>query len=219
MGNSFQVRSVMERRALFSTAYMPNVAYMAALAAYEVADIEACETYPKQTYRNRCTIVTANGLLDLTVPVVRPQGNHTATGDTGISYSEPWNVRHWRAIESAYSASPYFLYYRDGIEQILLSRHDRLIDLNQALLTHLLKKMKIAALTALTTDFEIPTGRHGDYRGTFTPKRPLSGIGFKPYPQVFQHKMPFYANMSVIDLLFNMGPEAKQYLQSLVIAV
>lgn len=204
----------MEGRALFSTAYLPPVAYMAAMAANDVVDIEVCETYAKQTYRNRCTILTANGPLDLTIPIVRPYGNHTATGEAGISYAEPWNVRHWRAIESAYGASPYFLYYRDGLEKILLTRHERLIDLNQALLAYLLKKMKIATLTELTTDFEPLTGRAGDYRQAFSPKQPPQGMTFQPYPQVFQHKMPFHANMSAIDLLFNLGPESKKHLET-----
>lgn len=204
----------MEGRALFSTAYLPPVAYMAAMAANDVVDIEVCETYAKQTYRNRCTILTANGPLDLTIPIVRPHGNHTATGEAGISYAEPWNVRHWRAIESAYGASPYFLYYRDGLEKILLAHHERLIDLNQALLAYLLKKMKIATLAELTTDFEPLTGRADDYRQAFSPKQPPQGMAFKTYPQVFQHKMPFHANMSAIDLLFNLGPESKKYLET-----
>ena len=97
----------MEGRALFSTAYLPPVAYMAAMAANDVVDIEVCETYAKQTYRNRCTILTANGPLDLTIPIVRPHGNHTATGEPlslptahrhiFSTTATAWKRYYWRA--------------------------------------------------------------------------------------------------------------------------
>lgn len=202
---------------LFSTAYLPPIAYIAALMHYESVAIEVCETYPKQTYRNRCTILTANGLLDLTIPVIRPNGNHTLLSDICISYAEPWNVRHWRAIESAYSASPYFLYYRDGIETILLRQTPHLIDLNTALTVHILKKLGITCTLSVSTDFIKPADSlpYPDFRQYFTPKKPLNAKDFPSYNQVFSHKFPFYPNLTILDLLFNLGPEAKHYLSSI----
>lgn len=202
---------------LFATAYLPPIAYIAALMRYESVAIEVCETYPKQTYRNRCTILTANGLLDLTIPVIRTNGNHTLLSDICISYAEPWNVRHWRAIESAYSASPYFLYYRDGIEAILLRQTAHLIDLNTALTTHILKKLGITCTLSASTDFTKPEDAlpYPDFRQYFTPKKPLKADHFPSYNQVFSHKFPFYPNLTILDLLFNLGPEAKRYLTSL----
>ena len=94
---------------LFSTAYFPPVSYVAALLQSNSIVVEQYETFPKQTYRNRTVIATANGLLSLTVPVVRTNGNHTYTKDMAICYNENWPLKHWRAIESAYNASPYFL--------------------------------------------------------------------------------------------------------------
>ncbi|MBO4599348.1 MAG: WbqC family protein, partial [Bacteroidales bacterium] len=104
---------------LLSTAYLPSVAYMAAVACCPSVAIELKETFPKQTYRNRAAIATGNGVLMLHVPVERPYGNHTRTDQITLTYREPWHIRHWRAIVAAYSAAPYFLYYRDGLEQIL----------------------------------------------------------------------------------------------------
>lgn len=202
---------------LFSTAYMPPIAYMAAMMRQTDATIEVKETYSKQTYRNRCTILTANGPLDLTIPVSRPSGNRSRTEEIIISYAEPWNVRHWRAIESAYSASPYFLYYRDGIEQLLKKRHERLVELNTSLTEHLIKTIKGQTQLKLSDDYMPAHSVANDYRNTFSPKRIIPTGCFEEYPQVFEYKYKFQANLSIIDLLFNLGPESRSYLQNIPI--
>lgn len=202
---------------LFSTAYLPAVSYMARVAAYDTIAIEQKETFPKQTFRNRAVIATSNGPLMLNVPVARPQGNHTPTDQMLISYHEPWNIRHWRAIVSAYSAAPYFLYYRDELEQILLTRHQRLIDLNDALLRYLLKKMKLHCTITYTDTFTPPSAPPSplDFRTQLTDKHTLGAYPSLPaYPQVFDTRFGFQPNLSCIDLLFNLGPEAKSYLEN-----
>ena len=108
---------------LFSTAYLPPIAYVAALSAQSEALIETQETFPKQTYRNRTEIMTAGGVRTLSVPVVR--NNHSRTEEVGIDYKERWNVIHLRTIAAAYSASPYYLYYKDDLEKIPLRTADR----------------------------------------------------------------------------------------------
>lgn len=198
---------------IFPTAYLPPIAYMACLSAEDAVLIEQHETFPKQTYRNRTIIATANGLQTLSVPVVRVEGNHTRTSDMAISYVEPWNIKHWRAIETAYNAAPYFLYYRDGIEQILMRRYEKLIDLNGDLLQYLIKKLKLSCQTSLTTDYEPKQGQAEDFRDTFSCKKPFTRLQFAPYNQVFEERMPFQPNLSILDLLFNLGPDAKAYLQ------
>ena len=248
---------------LLSTAYLPSVAYMAVLARHGSAAIEQKETFPKQTFRNRAAIATGNGVLMLNVPVIRPYGNHTRTDQMTLSYSEPWNIRHWRAIVAAYSAAPYFLYYRDGLEKILLQHYDRLLDLNDALLRYLLQKFKIDCHITYTDTFTPPSDNPSDLRTLLTDKHTLphptsqnapavpflkgyaEGGGyvptlngssvesrgqiprfalcrdqelsrrnfhFPPYPQVFDTRFGFLPNLSAIDLLFNLGPEAKQLL-------
>ena len=96
---------------LFSTAYFPPIAYVATLLQHRELLIEAKETFPKQTYRNRMEIMTAGGVRTLTVPVLR--NNHSRTEEVGIDYKERWNIIHLRTLSAAYSASPYYLYYKD----------------------------------------------------------------------------------------------------------
>ena len=208
---------------LLSTAYLPSVAYMAVLARHDSVVIEQKETFPKQTFRNRAAIATGNGVLMLNVPVVRPYGNHTRTEQMTLSYNEPWNVRHWRAIVAAYSAAPYFLYYRDELEKILLQRHERLIDLNDAILNYLLQRFKINCHITYTDSFTPPSDppTANDLRNLLTNKHTLPhpnsqfsifNFQFPPYPQVFDTRFGFLPNLSAIDLLFNLGPEAKPLL-------
>lgn len=200
---------------LISTAYLPSIAYMAILAQNESVAIEQQETFPKQTFRNRAVIATGNGLQTLTVPIIRTQGNHTRTEELGISYQEPWQIRHWRAIVSAYSAAPYFLYYRDDIEKVLMQQHDRLIDLNDALLQMLMKKMKISCNIDYTQDYYAENSIGiTDLRLSLTNKHSQATTPLPSYSQVFEERFGFQTNLTVLDLLFNMGPEAKKYLMN-----
>ncbi|MBP3763907.1 MAG: WbqC family protein [Bacteroidales bacterium] len=176
--------------------------------------IESKETFPKQTYRNRALVMTAGGVRPLIVPVVRTHGNHTRTEETGIDYRTRWNIVHLRTIEAAYAASPYYLYYKDGLEQALTTRHDCLLDLNRALMEWLFKCLKISVKIEYTTDW-MPS-HPLDFRNAFSPKTPAhgtaSGAQYPPYYQVFSDRMPFVPDLSVVDLLFNLGPEAREYL-------
>lgn len=203
---------------LFSTAYLPSVSYMAYLSKYDTVAIELKETFPKQTFRNRAVIATGNGLQMLNVPVERPQGNHTPTDQIVISYHEPWNVRHWKSIVTTYGSSPYFLYYRDALEEILLQRHHHLIDLNNALLRYLLKSFKIPCSVTYTDTFKPPMAQSDahDFRFWLTDKHSLVKHPPLPaYPQVFDSRFEFQPNLSSIDLLFNLGPESKLILSQI----
>lgn len=199
---------------LISTAYLPTVRYMSVLAKYGAATIEQYETFPKQTFRNRTTIATGNGLMMLNVPVSRPSGNHSTTAEMVVSYHEPWNIRHWRAIASAYNAAPYFLYYKDELEEILMHQYEHLLQLNEALLNYLLKKLKITCQLEYTQSFIKETATYIDLRESLTAKKDDPSITYPPYSQVFESRHGFLPNLSVIDLLFNLGPEAKSYLLS-----
>lgn len=201
---------------LFSTAYFPPVSYVAAMLESDSIVVEQYETFPKQTYRNRTVIATANGLLALTVPVVRTNGNHTYTKDMAICYNENWTLKHWRAIESAYNSSPYFLYYKDEVEVILNKQHATLIDLNMDILTFVFKKLKVKKEVILSDDYISQIGEGTiDYRNHFSPKN-KELLSLPEYDQVFEDRYGFQSDISILDLIFNLGPDSLGYLKEVM---
>ena len=198
---------------LFTTAYFPSISYMARFLKEDAPVIEVWENYHKQTYRNRCRVMTANGVESLSVPVVKVNGNHTMTKDMIISPIEPWQHIHSRCLESAYKASPYFDHYYDYLKPIFEDHFERLIDLNDAALRAVLKMLKVSKEIVHTTDYVRDC--EDDLREVFTPKKPFDAKLFTTYYQVFSEKFPFGPDLSVLDLIFNVGPEALQYLTSL----
>jgi len=200
---------------LYSTAYLAPVSYYASMVSAGQVTIEAHAHYTKQTYRNRCSIVTANGFLDLIIPVIKVNGNHTKIKDIRISYAEKWQNLHWRAIVSAYNHSPYFLYYREELAPFYRSRFDLLADFNSELLQLMFGLLGMTREIQFTSSYakNVP-GQMTDCRKLFSPKS-KNAINFPEYCQVFKERFGFYSNLSIIDLLFNLGPEAKNYLLKL----
>jgi len=199
---------------LFTTAYFPSISYMARFLAENEPLIEVYETYHKQTYRNRCRVMTANGVESLSVPVVKANGNHTMTKDMVISPIEPWQHIHSRCLESAYKASPYFDHYYDYLKPIFEGRFERLIDLNDAALRAIFKMLKVNKEIVHTTDYVREA--ENDLREVFNPKKPFDISLFPAYYQVFSEKFTFAADLSVLDLIFNEGPEASAYLKRII---
>ena len=195
---------------VFSTAYFPCISYMARFIENSSPVIEVWETYHKQTYRNRCRVMTANGIESLSVPVVKVNGNHTMTKDVVISYKEHWQQIHRRCLESAYKAAPYFDHYYDYLKPILETRFERLIDLNDAALKVVLKIMKVNKEIIHTSDYSHEV--ENDFREAFSPKAIPNCNLFPEYYQVFSTKFPFAPDLSVLDLIFNEGPEAIDHL-------
>ena len=196
---------------LVSCAYFPPVAWVAAVLPYDHVWIEVKETFPKQTFRNRVEIMTAEGVRTLSVPTLR--SNHTPTDEVGIDYSTRWPMIHLRTLRAAYAASPYFLYYCDDLEAILSARYDTLVDLDMATCRWLLDKLKVECNLMTTTDFAVAAPL--DWRNRFTPKSPLPANLFPSYYQVFADRQPFAPNLSALDLLMNLGPDSGGYLRSL----
>lgn len=198
---------------LFSTAYFPSISYMARFLVENEPLIEVFETYRKQTYRNRCRVMTANGVESLSVPVVKVHGNHTMTKDIVISPVEPWQHIHSRCLESAYKAAPYFDHYYDYLRPIFEGHFERLIDLNDAALQAVLRMLKVKKEIVHTTDYVREA--ENDLREAFTPKKAIENNSFPEYYQVFGTKFPFAEDLSVLDLVFNEGPEATNYLKQI----
>lgn len=214
---------------LLSVAYFPPVEYFAAIAKdFAIAAnpslvyIEGCENYQKQSYRNRCRFYAADGAQTLSVPVVHENGTYQLPiRKIKVDYSTPWLIRTQRAIISAYETSAYFDYYKDDLFSILDSRPECLFDLDMALTRFFLEKVGIQADIRITQDF-IPSGSNEygeDLREVIHPKRDndiLKKLQLeKPYFQVFAQKYGFISNLSIMDLLFNEGPESILYLKKL----
>lgn len=200
---------------LLSTAYLPPISWLSALIRAENILIEAHETYPKQTYRNRCRIATSAGELNLTVPVNKVYGNHTITSDINIDNSTNWKRLHWRSISTAYNKSPYFLFYRDMFEPIFNTEHYKLLDLNHELLTTIIQILRLEKANIKYTDTYEANPLYPDMRSSFHPKanRDLNiSVQNNRYIQVFEESIGFLPDLSCIDLLFNLGPEALTYL-------
>ncbi len=204
------------KNALFSTAYLLPVEYFVYMLLSDNVCIEAQETYPRQTYRNRCYIYGSNGIESLNIPVIKPYGERSKTKDVLISYEQKWQRNHWRAICAAYRNSPFFIYYQDFLEPFYQKQIGKLLDFNFFLLDALFSEIGIEKSVCFTTVFEKKITCATDLRTIISPKSKDRGqfqpLKFPHYNQVFAHKYGFIANLSIIDLLFNKGPDTKDYL-------
>jgi WbqC-like protein family. len=192
---------------ILSTAYLPPIQLFAPLVFNDKTLLEQHENYTKQTYRNRCTILGANGTLDLIVPIVKNSGIKIPIKDVLIDYATPWQKIHWKAIESAYKSSPYFEHIEDSLRPFYYEQTKYLFDLNQKLIDTLLDFLEIRPNIESTKEFthDYPEG-YIDLRG-ISPKHENKAYSFNcvPYYQVFSHKQPFVPDLSIIDLICNEG--------------
>lgn len=216
-------------RAILSTAYFPPIEYFAVMANSAKVYIQGGEMYQKQSYRTRCSIGAANGLLVLTLPVLRgvSQGLENTKShkvyieDIKIDYSKPWVLQHKRAIEAAYMSSPFFEYYKDDIFPVLDSNTESLFELNLKLIKIIAELIGIECQVEVMDEYLTETQLEGfaDFRDVIHPKKKndiLEKLQLnKPYYQVFTNKQGFVSNLSVLDLLFNEGPNSISYLQNL----
>ena len=189
---------------------------MSAALKFEEVCIEICETYPKQTYRNRCKIATTSGVLNLTVPVNRIYGNHTKTNEIRVDYAQNWQLLHWKSIVTAYNKSPYFLFYRDCFEPIFNLKTETLLELNFNLFTAILNALNYKDLQLVSTKEYILSADFLDLRNEFHPKEKKStflSFELPRYIQTFEENYGFIPDLSILDLIFNTGPQALPYLQ------
>ncbi len=199
--------------ALLPTAYLPPIQWFVYFIAAERVFIEQHETYPKQTYRNRCEIATANGRLALTIPVIKVNGNHTKTKDIAISDHQNWQVLHWRALTAAYANSPYYMYYQDDLEPLYTMKFENLLDFNLVLNKKVMMLTGIEKEIELTSTYEFNPPGVLDLRSEISPKITFDKFPLPEYYQVFKERNGFIPGLSIIDLLFNMGPESADVLR------
>ena len=199
-------------KVLLSTTYFGPVQWYQKLYRSDEVQIERYESFLKQTYRNRCLIATTQGVQALTVPV--EHHNSQLIKDLRISDHGNWRHLHWNALQSAYGESPFFEYYQDDIRPFFEKRWTFLLDFNEEIREKMCELIDIRPKVSFSSEFSMECGVFTDYRNTITPKHPEPDPDFspKPYYQVYRQKHGFLPNLSVLDLLFNMGPESIFYL-------
>ena len=194
-----------------SSAYLAPVEYYSKLANGQEIFIESCENYIKQSYRNRCNILSANGPMSLSIPVEHNKAEKCRTKDIRISYATNWQHLHWNAIVSAYNSTPFFEYYRDYFEPFYRKEYYFLFDFNEELRVLVCELAGIEVNNIRFTEI-YEKQIENDYRELISPKKDWSILDTDftvvPYYQVFAHKFGFTPNLSIIDLLFNMGNES-----------
>lgn len=200
----------MPGKILLSTAYLPPVSYFSLLTSASPVFIEKNENYLKQSFRNRCYILSAHGPQLLVVPVLEGSRHKIKITEVCIDYSKRWQQVHLRAMISSYKNSPYFDFYFEEFQKIILTGYEKLWELNNALMELLFKLAKIKAEIIPTEEYEKSCNPDYDYRYRIVPgwKPPVSRI---EYIQVFRREK-FIDDLSIVDMLFNTGPDIKNYL-------
>jgi len=202
---------MIEKGAVFPMFYLPPVEYFAKLKLYQSGIlIEKEEHFPKQTYRNRANIYSPDGVLSLTVPVVKGSKQHTKIKDVKISYDFNWQRLHWQSLQACYRRSAYFEYYEDELAPFYEKNFPFLFDYNEQLLQFILRSVKIGAAFTYTATFEPAYPLMADLRHAMDPKKE-SHFDQKSYLQVFEERKGFQKNLSIVDLLFNQGPHSANY--------
>jgi len=209
---------------LLSSAYLAPVQYFTKLISYQIINLEYCESYLKQSYMNRTVILSVNGPLKLSLPIVNGPRAKGMIRDQQLSYEYHWQQMHWRGISSAYNNSPFFQYYSDNLAPFYHEKKWKyLVDFNFEIQKAVMKSINFDVTIKCTDDYcprgDVPETTD-DFRCNIHPK-PQKQIGdkrFSPtiYTQVFHDKWGFVPNLSILDLLFNEGPETLLHLRSCI---
>ncbi len=208
--------------AVIELPYLPNIQFFSKLMLYQQVFLEQHENYRKSSYRNRCYIAGPNGQHRLSIPLKKGKNEQQNIQQVEIAFNEPWPHQHWQAIQSAYGNAPFFEFYVDYFQPIFEQPDESLFAFNQRLFNTLLKVIPVTAKIEYTSEYheEWPSDAD-DLRHFMLPKK----MGREaddfyqaaPYPQVFQEKHGFLANLSILDLLFCTGPQTVQYLEKSIL--
>ena len=205
---------------LLVTSYWPNLHYFFYVLNASIINIEQFDNYSKQSYRNRTQILSANGVLNLSIPIKKNK-SEKVLNSIEISYKEDWQKNHWRAITSAYKNSPYFDFFEEDLKVFYSNKYNLLIDYNTDQLKFIVKVLKQKKNIQLTKQYESNPESVIDLRTIIHPKQSylsdklLANKLDQSYYQTFENKISFTPNLSILDLLFNKGLHTIDYLKSI----
>jgi hypothetical protein len=200
---------------LVENQYFGTVSYYKMLFEYTYIEIDQYENFQKMSFRNRCIIPGANGLIQLTVPVEKGRNQHTPIREVKIAYKENWVLQHCRSMEACFNRAPFFEFYKDELFGLLEERPVFLFDLNWTILEWVQKKLKAPLKLELSKREENSTDTLlADRRNSQLPKNYDQIASPIRYTQVFEDRIGFKPNMSILDLLCCTGPSALSYLKS-----
>lgn len=193
---------------VFPITYFGSIDYFKALSQHDNVVIEVKEHYPKQTYRNRCDIVGANGILSLSIPTERPNGSKTPTDRILMPLTENWRARHWRSIQNAYSSAPYFDYYGMEIEELIMCDDSKLIPYNTRITERIIEWLDLETKLSFSKEFQ--PAIQNDPRLVLAKKDASLDTIKAPYIQVFHNSMKFRSSLSILDAILCEGPIARK---------
>ncbi|MCK8481444.1 WbqC family protein [Psychroserpens algicola] len=198
---------------LLHPTYFPNIAHFVAMLQADHIVFETCDNYQKQTYRNRTSIYAANGKLDLNVPVVYSQRNRQLYRDVDIFNTENWQIQHLKSLESAYRTSPFYEFYIDDLIPLFEMETTSIMEFNLKCISRIFECLQLPFSYTTTERFDMNPKAILDARGLANSRKEIKQV-FKPYAQVFDEKHGFISNLSILDLLFNEGPNTELYLEA-----
>ncbi len=193
--------------------YFPTVANFVAIAKASTIVFEMDDNFLKQTYRNRLYIYGANGKLCLNIPVIHSQKNREKYRNVKIFNDDAWQSLHWKSLISAYRTSPFFEYYEDDLKHLFTKKFDLLMDFNLSCFKVICECLQLEVNINKTTTYQKTIENKTDLRYLVHAKKEPN-YNFEDYTQVFSNKHGYIPNLSILDLLFNEGPNALNYLES-----
>ena len=201
-------------KSLLLPTYFPSISHYVAMAQSEKIVFEMEDNFQKQTNRNRTYIYSPNGIQLLNIPVKHSKQIHQKTKDVKIETDFDWQKQHFKSLEAAYRSSPFFEFFEDDIRPIFEKKHTYLMDLNMETLAIVSKCLRMKLEYGTTTEYfhEVDSNVMMDFRILSDGKKDDSQ--FEPYKQVFEEKKGFLNNLSILDLIFNEGKFALDYLKN-----
>lgn len=193
--------------------YFPNIAHFVAIANAKDVMFEVDDNFLKQTYRNRAYIYGANGKLALNIPVIHTQKNRQKYRDVKIFNETKWQDLHWKSLLSAYRTSPFFEFYEDELQPLFNLKADYILDYNLKCFEVICDCLQLDLQTSKSEVYQKTIENTSDFRFLVNAKKEQPQT-FDRYTQVFSDKHGFIPNLSILDLLFNEGPNALNYLES-----